>query len=87
LRNIGGNPGTDDNQVLIAEGTLTVATGLNRDSTVQQRWDLLMKLLLGARIGDCDPRTTRFEKQCRGDSGLTKANHQHALALYVDSMH
>ena len=87
LRNIGRNSGTNDNQVLIAKGALAMATGLNRDSPVQQGWDLLMKLLLGARIRDGDARATRLQKECGGHAGLAKADHQHALALYIDFIH
>jgi hypothetical protein len=45
-----------------------MAAGFNCDSAVEQGWDLLVKLLFGARVGDCDARAARFQKERGGDT-------------------
>ena len=73
----------DHDQVLPAESALTMASGLDRNSLVEQNGDFVAQLVLGFRIRDTDASPPFFEKQGGGHAGLAEANHQHAFAVYI----
>jgi hypothetical protein len=61
-RDIVRNAGADDDQVLLAEGSLAVLSGFNGDTLVEQRRNLRPELLLRFLVGDGDARASRLEK-------------------------
>ncbi len=60
LRQVRRHSGADDNEVLVPEGALAVLAGFDRDALVQQRLDLVLKLLLPLGIGDGNARPPPF---------------------------
>jgi hypothetical protein len=60
---IGGNAGTDDDQVLSAKGPVAVAAGFDGDAVVKQYRDFLRQLVSRLGIGNGDNRAARFQKE------------------------
>ncbi len=83
LGNVVGNPGTDDNQVLIAKRALAVLTGLDADAVIEEHRNLFPELFRRFGVGDGDGGATFGKKKSAGDAGLPQPDHQRAFALNI----
>ncbi len=64
LRLVRGNTGADDNQVLIAKGSLAVLAGFNDYTAVQQRRNFALQLCFCFGIGNRNACATLLQKKC-----------------------
>ena len=78
-----GNARADDDEVLTAERTLAVTSGLNRDAVIEEYRDLFTELVGGLRVGDRNPGAVLFQEKRGGHTRLTEPDHQHAFVFEV----
>ncbi len=60
---------------------------LNGNTVIEEHWNLILKLVLGLGVGNRDPRAFGLQKECRGDTGFTQANHQYAFVVHIHKIH
>ena len=73
--------GTDDNQVLTAEGEQAVAAGLNVDALFKQGGDVFRQGFGAADVRDGDLGALVAQKQSRRQTGFAQSDNQNLLAF------
>ncbi len=81
LRHVERHTGADDNQVLFAEGALSVLPGLNRDAGIEQYRNFLAKLLRRFGVGDGHACSPLLQKERGSHAGFSQSDDQDAFAV------
>src|ERR1044071_7937030 len=83
LRLVRWNARAHHNQVLVTKGTLAVASGLNRNASIQQCRHFALQLCLSLGIGNNNFGAVLLQKNCRRHAGAPQSHHQNPFVLQL----